>query len=183
MKTLISPEIERNIQQLYASARCNSDEKIAITLLHIAQDYTVLAYGKGQTTPESMWLLEIGAKLTANNYFRNYPPTAGEVEEAIQLVEDEVMTLSKLLPADSLLYTSDMEIREIALLANRFSNNINSALLSRTDMELIFGRLAAIISGRPISSDNLPATNSFAATLLILREIMFHLKFMEITCL
>jgi hypothetical protein len=50
-------------------------------------------------------------------------------------------------------------------------------------MEQVFGRLAAIISGRPANQDILPITNTFVATLLILREVMHHLGFMNITVL
>lgn len=178
MKTNIPEEIKQTVQQLYTSCREKMSGIAPVTILTINSDYTIVAYGK-TASPENIWLLEIGSEIT----FRYYPPTAGEVEEAIQLVEDEVMTLSKLLPADSLLYTSDSGIREIALLTGNSYGNTDSVLLTRTDIELLFGRLAAIISGRPVSSDNLPETKSFAATLLILREVMFHLKFMGIMIL
>jgi exopolyphosphatase/pppGpp-phosphohydrolase len=179
MKTTISPETEQKIQELYTSINHIPDKNVAISLLHIDSDYTVLAYGKNQTSPDTIWLLELGNEKTADTYFRDYPPTAGEIEEAIQTVEDEIMTLSKLLPDGSVLYTHDAGIREISQLA------VNSELsvVTRSDIEQLFGRLTAIISGRPLSSDNLPATNSFVATLLILREVMFHLKFMSIKCL
>jgi hypothetical protein len=78
-----------------------------------------------------------------------------------------------------MLYTSDTAIRQIALQKDR-SENATEIILLRSDMEQIFERLATIISGRPASSDTLPTDNAFAATLLILRELMFHLKFTEI---
>jgi len=48
-------------------------------------------------------------------------------------------------------------------------------------MEQLFSRLAAIVSGRPASTDVLPTDNKFAATLLVLREVMHHLGFMDVT--
>ncbi len=181
MKTSILHEIEQSVQQLYALVQQRQAEKTAISILHIGNDCTVVAYGDGSATPIHIWRLEIGAEITAQQFFRHYPPTTGEVEEAIQNVEDEVMTLSKLLPFGSSLYTSDQGIREIVLLADRSPEHAERVVLARTDMEQVFGRLAAIVFGRPVHSDHLPATGSFAARLLILREVMFHLKFMDIT--
>jgi len=43
--------------------------------------------------------------------------------------------------------------------------------------------LAAIITGFPASQDVLPASTTFAATLLILREVMHHFGFTEISFL
>ena len=182
MKTNIPEEIKQTVQQLYTSCREKLSGITPVTILNINSDYTIVAYGK-TASPENIWLLEIGSEITANKYFRYYPPTAGEVEEAIQIIEDEVMTLSKRLPADSSLYSFDSGIREITLLTGSSSANTDSTIFTRTDIELVFGRLASIITGRPLSSDNLPATKSFAATLLILREVMFHLKFMGIKIL
>ena len=154
------------------------NEYLRLTDIRLNDDFTIISSGQ-EATPENTWLLEIGSEKTSREFFRHNPPTPGEVEEAIQTVEDEVMTLSKLLPAGSALYTTDRAIRQIALQKDN-SENTPGIVLSRPDMEQIFGRLAAIISGRPASSDTLPTDNEFSATLLILREVMFHLKFSEI---
>jgi hypothetical protein len=50
-------------------------------------------------------------------------------------------------------------------------------LLSREAMESLFTRLAALSMGRPTAKDDLRVDASFSATLLILREVMFHLGF------
>jgi exopolyphosphatase/pppGpp-phosphohydrolase len=178
MKTNIPEELQQTIEQLYTSCWGKTPGINPVTILHIHADYTLIASGQ-EATPENIWLLGIGSEKTSQEFFTHNPPTPGEVEEAIQTVEDEVMTLSKLLPAGSALYTADKAIRQIALLKDR-AENTTEIILSRPDMEQIFGRLAAIISGRPASSDILPSDNAFAATLLILREVMFHLKFTEI---
>lgn len=178
MKTNIPEEIRRSIEKLYTSCREKTPGISPVTILHIHADFTLIASGQ-EATPENLWLLEIGSKKTSQEFFRHNPPTPGEVEEAIQTVEDEVMALSKLLPANSALYTTDTAIRHIALQKDN-TENTSEIILSRPYMEQIFGRLAAIISGRPAGSDSLPTDNAFAATLLILREVMFHLKFTEI---
>ena len=51
--------------------------------------------------------------------------------------------------------------------------------LAVKQLERIFNHLADIVSG-PISQDNLPDILEFAATLLILREFMYHLRFNQI---
>lgn len=178
MKTNISEEIKQTIEQLYISCREKASEMLPLAILHIPDDFTIIASGQ-EATPENIWLLEIRSEKTSEEFFRHNPPTPDEVEEAIQTVEDEVIMLSKLLPACSALYTTDTAIRQIALQKDN-AENTTEIVLFRPDMEQIFGRLAAIISGRPASSDTLPIDNAFAATLLILREVMFHLKFTEI---
>ncbi|HEY6914936.1 MAG TPA: hypothetical protein VI413_09695 [Paludibacter sp.] len=178
MKTNIPEGIKQTVEQWYLSCREKASGMPTVAILHIHTDYTLIASGQ-EATPENIWLLEIGSEKTSQEFFKHNPPTPGEVEEAIQTVEDEVMLLSKLLPAGSALYTADTAIRQIALQKDNAENK-SEIVLSRPDMEQIFGRLAAIISGRPAGSDSLPTDNAFAATLLILREVMFHLKFTEI---
>lgn len=73
------------------------------------------------------------------------------------------------------LETSDPKIREIAGYVN-----IKENVLSLSEMESVFSRFAAIVMGMPSSMDVLPQTKEFAATLLILREIMHHLGFENI---
>jgi hypothetical protein len=95
-------------------------------------------------------------------------------------VEEEVMPMKKSLPADSKLFTCDAEIYEIASYAEGIVT-AQKMTFTRSKMEDVFSRLAAIITGRPASMDTLPSDLPFAATLLILREFMHHLGFVEIT--
>jgi len=48
-------------------------------------------------------------------------------------------------------------------------------------MEHLFHRFAAVSEGRPASQEGLPADAAFAATLLVLRELMHHLPFAALT--
>ncbi len=180
MTTILSPEIQQIAQDIYRAIRQKSVENSAITVLHIADEYSFIAQGTNADTPDNVWLFEIGTEKTAREFFIHNPPTAGEVENAIQVVEDEVMSLHKLLTVDSNLYTLDVHILEIARVS-AFEESEQGSILSIQDMEHAFTRLAAIISGRPASQDILPTTNAFAATLLILREVMHHLRFRNIT--
>jgi len=180
------PIIPDDIQQLalesYLLIRRQVTDKVPLTVLHIADEYSFIAQGVEMAKPDNLWVFTIGTEKTACEYFKHNPPTPAEVENAIMVVEDEVMPLHKLLIPKSNLYTLDGNISEIARLA-AFKEYKPGMILARADMELVFTRLAAIISGRPASQDVLPTTNSFASTLLILREVMHHLAFFDITIL
>jgi hypothetical protein len=180
MTTIIPNEIQQIAQDTYRAVRQKCTTNTAITVLHIADEYSFMANGANAEKPDNVWLFEIGTEKTAREFFIHNPPTAGEVENAIQVVEDKVMALHKLLTTDSNLYTLDARILEIARVS-AFEESEQGTILSIQDMEHAFTRLAAIISGRPASQDILPTTNAFAATLLILREVMHHLRFTNIT--
>ncbi|MDP4269992.1 MAG: hypothetical protein Q8909_07675 [Bacteroidota bacterium] len=181
MQTIIPEEIKQRAQQLYLGISKKNTGNTPITLLHIADEYTILVTGS-DIAVESTWLLNIGSQLTSRSYFKHNSPTPDEVENAIQVVEDEIMSIRKLITESSRLFTSDPEIGEIARLTKSATSDSGDLLL-REDMEHLFNRLAAIITGRPTSQDILPTTNTFAATLLILREVMHHIGFEDIVIL
>ncbi len=54
-------------------------------------------------------------------------------------------------------------------------------VLSRDALERVFARLAAVTLGRPAAQEGIPDDAAFAASLLILREFMHHLKFSAVT--
>jgi len=182
MTTIIPDDIQLQVLEHYLAVRQKTHENVPVTILHIDDQYSFMVQGMCADKPDNLWVFDIGADKTADGYFYHNPPTPGEIENAIMVVEDEVMPLHKLLIPNSQLYTLDMTVMEIALLA-AFKDSDQGKILARADMELVFNRLAAIITGRPASSDVLPTVNSFASTLLILREVMHHLGFMQITIL
>jgi len=182
MKTIIPDDIQQQAHNHYLAARQNTTENVPVTVLHIDDQYSFMAQGIDDDKPDNLWVFDIGADKTASGYFYHNPPTPGEVENAIMVVEDEVMPLHKLLIPNTQLYTLDVTAREIALLS-AFVDSNQGMVLARADMEFVFNRLAAIITGRPASQDVLPSDNSFTSALLILREVMHHLGFMQITIL
>jgi len=182
MKTIISSEIQKVANETYRAIRQKVADIDVLTVLHMSDEYSFIAQGADMVKPEKLWVFDIGKERTARDFFKHNPPTPAEVENAIQVVEDEIMSLHRLLIATPDLYTLDESVYEIAKLTVSTGSE-KKIILSRPDMEQVFNRLAAIISGRPASQDVLPTTNSFAATLLILREVMHHLGFMNITVL
>ena len=151
-----------------------------IVALHIGADQTGIALGHGPE-PELLTHLPLGAERTARAQFRRTPPTPLDMENAIQVVEDEVMPLHRLVPPGALLFSSDVELHEIALLAGVLPGA--PVLLTLEDMERCFNRLVAVVEGSPAAQQGLPVSNAFAARLLILREFMHHLRFDQLRLL
>lgn len=110
--------------------------------------------------------------------FMHNPPTEAELENAIMLVEDELLRIRHAILKGSILSTTDASIRRIATIAGVSDQSHMS--LTRDLVEQTFNRLAAIVQGRPVSLDSIPTTAEFCATLLILREFMHHLNFASI---
>ncbi|MFV0468480.1 MAG: hypothetical protein ACK5MK_06085 [Dysgonomonas sp.] len=180
MNNLSCPEIEALMQKQYVEAQKVFVENNPIILLDITDQYTAVVYGTDYNKPEWIKLLPIGVVNISRDHFKHCPPRPVEVEEAIMIVEDEVMSLKKEIGRVTELVTFNSDIREIAILAD----NVNEApviILPIKEMESVFSRFATIINGFPASMDALPETDSFAATLLILREFMHHLGFNKIT--
>lgn len=174
------PDFDIHLSRLFAAARAQTPTTGPMVLLHIGDEQTGIAVGQG-TVPDARLTLAIGAESTAREHFRHTPPSPLELENAIMTVEDEVTRALPLIVAEAELVTSDAAIREIAQLSGVTARE--RMQLSLDAMERCFDRLAQRSLGRPISSDNLPTSTSFAASLLILREFMHHLQFETITVL
>jgi len=168
------------LSTLFAAARAQTPTPGTLVLLHIGDEQTGVAVGQG-TEPAAWLALAIGAESTARDHFRHSPPSPLELENAIMAVEDEVTRALPLMATGATLVTRDAAIREIALLSGVTAGE--RMQLSLDAMERCFDRLAQLSLGRPMSSDSLPASTSFAASLLILREFMHHLRFEAITVL
>ena len=179
MKLNIPDEVQELASDTYRIVRQKVTDNKSISILHIDDEFSFIVQGTETMKPEKIWAFDIGTVKTARDFFNNFPPTPGEIERAIQVVEDEVMPLNKLLIPNSVLYSTDADIREIAQYA-LFEKNQLDILLPRGSMERVFNRLAGIITGLPASQDVLPASIEFAATLLILREVMHHLGYLDI---
>jgi exopolyphosphatase/pppGpp-phosphohydrolase len=165
---------------LYAKLRQQLEEGICIVTLHMGREHSGIAMGEGPT-PQAVLPLPLGQERTARDYFKTTPPTALAMEHAIEGVENVVMPLHKLIPRDAQLFSQDTAMREIAVLAGVPVQA--RMVLSLDAMERLFDRLALLVQGTPASQLGLPASNRFAATLLVLREFMHHLQFAQITVL
>lgn len=171
-------DAEARMRQRYRAVRAGLAPDTPVAVLHIGAEASALAFGHG---PEASTVLPLalGRQRTARRQFRRSPPTALELENAIAEVEDEVVRAHRQVVPGTALYTQDDGIRQIAQLAGVAP--APTMVLSVQALEYTFDRLAALALGRPASSDVLPASTEFAATLLILRECVHHLQFPSIT--
>jgi hypothetical protein len=103
------------------------------------------------------------------------PPSPGELERAIDLVED-ALTASRLAKAGhGALVTADALLRRLPALDKE------GATLMRDDVEMLFQLLASRALGTPVSGARVPEGRESAAALLILRECMHHLGFEKVS--
>jgi exopolyphosphatase/pppGpp-phosphohydrolase len=169
--------MENDIQVQYKTTRLGVSKGIPITVLHIGEEQTTVAFGT-DAEPEAVLVLSIGSNRTAVDFFKHTPPTPGEMETAIMVVEDEVTRAGKLLTGHPMLFTRDISIRALALISG--VSDQPEMVLSLEAVERTFDLLASLVLGRPTSSAGISTHPAFAATLLILREFMHHLQFESI---
>lgn len=170
--------MENEIRLRYDAIRRGIPGNTPITVLQIGAEQTAVATGTG-AVPESALTLAIGSRITAADHFKHNPPTPGELEKAIQTVEDEVARARAIVADGSALLATDTALHEIALIAGVPDQPV--MVLTLDAMERVFSRLTAVTLGRPASQEEMPTSPAFAATLLILREFMHHLRFPSIT--
>ncbi len=162
--------MKEKIKEIYAEAQRKTTKK-DIAVLMITDDRTLLVLDT--ISDAGVKTLPYGTKSLTADYFRHTPPTEGEIEAAITIVEDEIMPhVADIRTRDLQLVSPDKGIAEIMGYATDSKESMSVA-----DVEGVFSRLAAIITGRPASMDNLPADNDFVSQVLILREVMHHLRF------
>ena len=143
--------------------------------LHIGEEATTLARTGG---PER-FTLPLGSARTARAHFRSAPPSAADLEAAIEAVEDIVMPLHPRMTPGSRLASDDAALFSTLFTLARSTRPEADrwVALGVDDVERVFNRLADVATGQPVASAGLPQDSGFAASLLILRELMHHLKF------
>ena len=170
--------MKTEINRQYRTIRMGLPPDTPITMLHIGGQATIVATGAG-AEPDKVLLLAVGSQRTASEFFLHAPPTAGEIENAIRQVEDEVERAREMIAAYPTLHTTDDSIRDIAHIAS--GHTASASQLPIQAVEQVFSLLVSYSLGRPAASAGIPGSPEFAATLLILREFMHHLKFSAIS--
>lgn len=165
------------IKGLFAALRSDFPELEAITVLHIGAEQTLVASASSDSP--AILAIAIGSSAGGAAHMLHTPPTAAEVEEAIQIVEDALFPVRAMLAQASTLLTNDPGIAEIADLAGLAE--APRRVLSREAVERLFGRMAMLAEGQPLAHSGLPARPDFYVTLLILREFLHHQGFDAIT--
>lgn len=172
----------------------------AVTLLHIGKTSTTLVSGPCADTIQRI-TIPFGYLHVRSAYFMHTPPTPDDIEYAINYIEDEIEKIVPRVNHASQLCTFDSDVMAIGQLATMTPAqdaawaDIDSpeqlvALgqpsqidLERDIMEALFNRYAAISMGRPATAERFATDATFYARLLILRELMHHLKFKSLRIL
>lgn len=139
-------------------------------VLHIGVQQTIILTGTAAGTQAQS--LAIGSVRTAADCFGHSPPSPGELEAAIMVVEDELGRVPALAANQATVVVPAAFIEALGRVVDG-----PVKMLSIDQVERLFDLLAALSMGRPAASAGIPADPEFAATLLILRESMHHLKF------
>ena len=134
--------------------------------LRLQAQSTVFGFDDGRAVE-----LPIGPQGLTRHALRHEPPTAAELERAIDLVEDALARWPGDLSASRELVTADPLLRALPGLDQPGST------LGRDAVEALFQRLASRALGTPVAEAELPNGGLIAAALLILRECMHHLGF------
>jgi exopolyphosphatase/pppGpp-phosphohydrolase len=138
--------------------------------LHLGAD-TLWLVREGDDAGADFLALDLGTDSTARLFFRTDVPRPAEMERAIDHVEDELMRALAWSGGSSTLVTDHALVRGLAP---------DEGTLTLEALESLFQRLASGALGDPSALRGLPAGREAAATLLILRELMHHLKFNQV---
>lgn len=123
--------------------------------------------------PAAALAVEIGYASVAEKFFRHDPPTPGELESAIDAVEDALMaSRARRVEAGALVISADIQRRLPGLLP--------AGMTTIEQVEARFQRLASASLGHPGALADGPLSPEVAAALLILRECMHHLGFAHV---
>ncbi len=130
------------------------------------------------TVNQAQVVLNLGWQQVAQRHLHHAPPTPGELEEAINAIEDEVMRVHRQVPVGAQLLSRDPAVGALAVLAGAVE--AAEMTVSVAAVERLFERLAAVALGRPAAQEGLPVDAAFFARALILRELLHHLQVAEL---
>ncbi len=117
---------------------------------------------------ENELLLNIGVDKIVRSFFKNEIPNEGEIENAINYIEDILMSLKELRNNNEELYCVDLLAWKI--LGDKME-------FSRQEIEEIFTKYAIQSLGQISSHSTIKMNHKKYAVILIIREIMHHLNF------
>lgn len=117
---------------------------------------------------ENELLLNIGVDKIVRSFFKNEIPNEGEIENAINYIEDILMSLKELRNNNEELYCLDLLAWKI--LGDKME-------FSRQEIEEIFTKYAIQSLGQISSHSTIKMNHKKYAVILIIREIMHHLNF------
>lgn len=166
------------IETAYERARVGLHAGDSIIVLVIGAEASWIAHGTADR-PEDVLTLQIGAQSVVRQQFGNAFPRELHLENAIAVVEDEVMKKWTLPAGSSHLVVFDTALFDVALASGHRANP--RIELDLEAVERLFARLAAVSYGSSEAHQGIPKDAVFAAKLLILRELLHHMHFRSIS--
>jgi hypothetical protein len=124
--------------------------------------------------------IRAGSIAPARTRLVHEPASAAELEAAIEEIEQLIMPALRALPAGASL---EGAARELGGIAEALTASGAGETVAVEEVEHLFNRLADVASGSPASLSGLPASTGFALGLVLLREIMHHGGFREVSLL
>jgi hypothetical protein len=141
-----------------------------VTRLHLRDERIMLEVLGGHK--RGAQAIDAGSARKVLERIRHEPATADELESAISDIEDDLMPAIGQLPTHRRLVTSEPGVLRIAKLLG--SPDPSAARLELAEIEQLFNRLADVAYGMPAAALGILTDRSFAATLLIVREVLHH---------
>lgn len=123
--------------------------------------------------------LPVGSFPQLLEVLKHEPATAMEIETAIADVEEMLMRVIATLPKPGKLVTSSSVFCALAEVLGHATGS--PVELEIAQVEEVFNRLASVAFGTPASHVGVPENRSFAAAVIVLRELMHHAGFVSVT--
>jgi hypothetical protein len=120
--------------------------------------------------------IEAGYEAMRSRYFGRARLDAGSLERAIEWTEDQIQAAHAAVPAGARLCTSESDVRLIARAAGLSAD----APLHVEAVEQTFSRLVLRAFGQSPHQEDLPDEPRVFATVVLLREMLHHLRFRQI---
>jgi hypothetical protein len=121
--------------------------------------------------------INAGYQFMTDQHFKRNPLDAGALERAIEWTEDRIQMARLAIPAGANLITQDSDVRWLAQIAGLQGAQ---PLLYRDAVEQVFSRLVLQAFGQAAQQQNLPDNPRVFATVVLLREMLHHLRFEHI---
>ncbi|MCU4164887.1 hypothetical protein [Carboxylicivirga caseinilyticus] len=120
--------------------------------------------------------LPIGFDYIVKTFFKHEIPSESDIEYAINYIEDELMSKKELISFNENLITEDKGIKDLFL-----KNGLTESIYSRQRVEELFNQYAYIVMGASPVISGIEITPKDVAVILLLREIMHHLDYRNIS--
>jgi len=165
---------DAELLQRYGKVRAMSPHVANIALLCIGAQCSQLLIAEGGR-PQALYRLAIGPDSIAKQYLLHTPPAPRELEAAIFAIEEQIAAAHISVASGLPLYSSDPLVRRVAHFSHATGEETFS--LGIESVERSFNRLVNLTLGQPAAREALPLDPEFVATLLLLRELLHHLRF------